>query len=168
MTLPVHPSPGARRPATGRLAIRLAMGLGLGAAVVLLAAGWWGLTVQRRQMTALVQLGAEHGALIVRSATRDAMSRNDPDAVQRILESVGAQRGIERIRILDKQGRIVRSTDPSEMGRTVDRRAEQCTVCHAADQPLENPGRADRMRVFEKASGERVLAVVEPIPNEPD
>ncbi len=167
-TEPTPPVPLARRPFKGRLALRLALGLCIGALLVFAAAGFWSLGVQRRHLTDLVHVGADRNADVILRSTRDAMLRNDPEGVRRIIDAIGAQSGIERIRIFDKSGRIQISTKAGEAGTLVDKAAEQCTVCHRADRPLERPDRTDRMRVYENAAGSRVLAVIVPIRNAPD
>jgi len=167
-TPPSPQAPLARRPFKGRLALRLALGLCVGALVVFAAAGLWSLGVQRRLLTDLVHVGADRNADVILRSTRDAMLRNDPEGVRRIIDAIGAQVGIERIRIFDKAGRIQISTQPAETGTFVDKAAEQCTVCHRADRPLERPERTDRMRLYQNEAGSRVLAVIVPIRNAPD
>jgi two-component system NtrC family sensor kinase len=157
----------AGRPLHGRLAVRIGLALCLGAVLVLLVANVWNLRLQRRQLEQLVSLSAERVSETIRGATRDAMLRNDADGVHRIIQNVGAQQGIARIRIFNKEGRIRTSTLATEVGQLVDVRAEQCTACHRGDQPLVALERKDRMRVFPAADGGRVLGVIAPFHNEP-
>ncbi|MEJ2368773.1 MAG: ATP-binding protein [Acidobacteriota bacterium] len=49
----------------------------------------------------------------------------------------------------------------------VDKRAEACLACHTPGKVLARPQRTDRMRIFSAPSGGRVLAVIQPIANEP-
>jgi two-component system NtrC family sensor kinase len=152
-----------------RLAWRFGLGLCLGAAAILVVAGIWNVRLQRKHMTGLIRTSADRIAETIRRSTRDAMQRNRPEEVHRILETIGAQPGIERIRIFDGQGRITISTRPEEVGRFVDNNAEQCYVCHAADRPLQHIDSPDRMRIFQhgEAEGQRVLGIIAPIHNEP-
>jgi two-component system NtrC family sensor kinase len=157
----------ARRPLRGRLAVRMGLALCLGAAVILLAADAWSLRLQRRHLERLVSLSADRIAETIRGATRDAMMRNDAPDVHRIIQNVGAQQGMTRIRIFNKEGRVGTSTLSSEVGSLVDVKAEQCTACHRSDQPLVRLDRKDRVRVFSGADGQRVLGIIAPIHNEP-
>ena len=157
----------ARRPLRGRLAVRMGLALCLGAAVILLAADAWSLRLQRRQLERLVSLSADRIAETIRGATRDAMMRNDAPDVHRIIQNVGAQQGMTRIRIFNKEGRVGTSTLSSEVGSLVDVKAEQCTACHRSDQPLVRLDRKDRVRIFSGADGQRVLGIIAPIHNEP-
>ena len=150
-----------------RLSFRLAAALCLGAAAILVCAGIWNVSLQREHMTELVQASADRVADVVLRSTRAAMLDNEPAQVQRIIDTVGAQRGIERIRIFDKLGRIGKSTRSAEVGTIVDKRAEQCFVCHREDRPLERLEGSARVRTF-SVGGSRVLGVILPIRNEPD
>lgn len=162
------PNSHAARPLRRRLTFRLAAALCLGAAAILVAAGMWNVALQRDHMTELVRAGADRGADVIRRSTRAAMLDNRPEEVRRILDTIGAQPGIERIRIFDKQGRISASTHAEEIGAVVDMETEQCFVCHRADKPLEKLEGVDRMRTFVNGGGQRVLSVILPIPNAPD
>ena len=157
----------SRRPRSGRLAVRMGLALCLGAALILLASEAWNLRLQRRHLERLVSLSADRIAETIRGATRDAMMRNDAKDVHRIIQNVGAQQGITRIRIFNKEGRIRTSTLATEVGTLVDVKAEQCTACHRSDQPLVRLERKDRVRIFSGATGERVLGIIAPIHNEP-
>jgi two-component system NtrC family sensor kinase len=150
-----------------RLAFRIGLALFVGAALILWGAFEWSLALQRRHLEELVGLSADRIAETIRGATRDGMLRNDADEVHRILENIGAQRGIARLRIFNKEGRIRTSTVPAEAGTLVDIRAEQCVACHREGHTLERLERPDRVRIFRSPSGGRILGVVAPIHNEP-
>jgi two-component system NtrC family sensor kinase len=150
-----------------RLAFRIGAGVCAGTAVILLLAGAWNLHLQRAHLTRLVSLNADRIAETIRRSTRDAMMRDDREALHRTIANIAAQPGIERIRILNKEGRIRTSTQPEEVGTLVDIRAEACTACHQRDRPLERLEGADRVRIFRGDGGRRVLAVIAPIHNEP-
>jgi two-component system NtrC family sensor kinase len=131
-------------------------------------AGAWNLALQRVHLTRLVRATAERYAEVIRSSTRDAMLRNQPSEVSRIIKTISAQDEIERIRVFDKQGRIRTSSQQEEIETLVDTDAEQCFACHKRDEPLDRLDQADRMRIFPKPSGERILGVIAPIRNEPE
>lgn len=150
-----------------RLAFRMGLALCLGALLILIGAFEWNLRLQRRHLEDLMGLAADGVAETIRGATRDGMLRNDTEEVLRIIENIGAQRGIARIRIFNKEGRIRTSTDQGEVGTLVDIRAEQCVACHKTGQRLDRVDRTDRVRMFRAADGHRVLGVIAPIHNEP-
>ncbi len=147
--------------------MRLGVAVCLGATSILGLAFAWNLRLQRVQLEHLVGSSAEGIVETVRGATRDGMLRNDVDNVHRIIQNIGTQRGIDRIRIFNKEGRIRTSTRPDEVGALVDVRAEQCVACHQYGRPLDRLDRKDRIRTFRGPSGGRILGVIAPILNEP-
>jgi len=142
-------------------------GLVAGAALILLATAVWNLRLQRTHLTGLVSASAERIAENIRRSAHDDMLRNDREALRRLVSMIGGQPGIVRIRIFNKEGRIQSSTRPEEVGRLVDKRAEECYACHQSDRPLTRLPGGDRVRTFRDADGQRVLGVVAPIDNEP-
>ena len=116
----------------------------------------------------VVQQAAEESDLVaqtVANAIHRAMLLDRREDAYRILEDVGRQPGVDRIRLLDHGGRVAFSTDSSETGRTLDPRGPQCVVCHSA-----GAGRAaglEGRRSIEMIGGQRVLQLVAPIPNQP-
>ncbi len=149
------------------LAFRFGLALCAGAAVILVASGYASLRLQRSHLTALVENRASEVADVIRRSTRDAMMRNDPGEVRRIIQAIAEHESFERIRVFDARGRITVSTDEAEVGSLVDMDAEQCVSCHGEGRPLAIVDRIDRTRVFRMSSGERVLGVIAPVHNEP-
>jgi hypothetical protein len=111
-----------------RLAFRFALWLCVGAAAILLVAGLWSIQLQREHMTELIRTAANRSAETILRSTHEAMMRGESQEIRRILEAIGAQPGVERVRIFDKQGRIYVSTEQDEVGDLVPMSAEQCFV----------------------------------------
>ena len=59
------------------------------------------------------------------------------------------------------------SSDNAEIGTSLDTRAEACYGCHAEGRPIERLDIRARARIFRDGEGNRVLGIVNPIPNEP-
>src|SRR4029453_7212837 len=95
------------------------------------------------------------------------MIRTGPPPAHRIIQNVGSQQGITRVRIFSKEGRIRTSTLASEVDALVAVKAEQCTACHRSDRPLVKLDRKDRVRIFVGPDGQRTLGVIAPLYNEP-
>ena len=128
------------------------------------------LLVVHHQREALLAETATHvtglSEAITRS-TRFAMLQNQPNYVDSILHDVARQEGIARVRIFNKEGRIIHSSHPPELGETVDRKAEGCFLCHQSEKPLESLPTSNRSRVFSASDGRRMLGSMEVIRNEP-
>ena len=61
------------------------------------------------------------------------------------------QEGIEHVRFFNKEGRITFSTARGEPDSFVNKTAEACYACHAADRPLERLSMPSRSRPMAKA-----------------
>ena len=103
---------------------------------------------------------------VVTKSTRYAMLQNQPDYVLKIVQDVGRQEHIAKVRILSKEGRIIHSTLTSEIGQIVDRKADACFLCHQGEKPLEQVPQSERSRIYTTAEGKRVLGSMEVIRNE--
>jgi len=104
---------------------------------------------------------------VIAKSTRYAMLQNQPAYVDRIIYDVAYQGGIDKVRILSKDGKIIHSTYPPEIGQTVDRKAEACFHCHQSEKPLEQIPKSKRTWTFVTPEGRRLLGSMEVIRNEP-
>ena len=104
--------------------------------------------------------------LVVKS-TRYAMLLNERDIAAKIIQDIGKQQGIERVRVINKDGRIIHSNHPAEVGHSIDQQAEPCVRCHQTRKPLEQVPDALRWRIYETSEGQRLLGTMKAIRNEP-
>lgn len=125
------------------------------------------LDAHRQQLISEIRRNANQLSETVKSSTRYDMLLDKRESVHRIITTIGTQEGIEKVRIFNKDGAIIFSTDPSDVGKMVDKNAEACYACHAANQPLEQLAITDRTRIFHPAGKDRVLSIINPIRNEP-
>lgn len=140
----------------------------LGAMVVIFALlGYLTIQLQRQHLESATLLTAERMSDVIRRSTSEFMLRNDREDVRQLISTIAGEPGMIRVRILDREGRITYSSDPSEVNRTLDKDAEACYVCHAKGKPLAHPDRPDRFRVYQGPNG-RVLAIITPIENQPE
>ena len=129
--------------------------------------GYLNLRLQRQHAEEIVLQSADRMSDLIQRSTRYHMLRNDREALYEVINTIGREPGIRRVRIFNEDGRISFSTDPAEVGRLVDKQAEACYACHARAAPLTKLDRPDRARIFTDARGQRVLGVIRPIENEP-
>lgn len=123
---------------------------------------------QKKQLTGEVMRGAFRISETVRRSTRYDMLRNLREDLHQMIETIGQQEGLEKIRIFNKEGQIMFSSEQGDIGQMVDKKAEACYACHSAEKPLERLDIPDRSRVFEARPDHRVLGVISAIYNEPD
>ena len=128
------------------------------------------LLIASRQRDELLDTVAAHVTElsgVITKSLRFAMLRNQPTYVDTAIRDVARQPGIDRVRIISKDGRIIHSTFGPEIGQVVNRTAEGCSSCHGASKPLEEASRSKRTWTFSTPSGQRLLGSMEVIRNEP-
>jgi len=147
------------------LAAKLAVCLVASTAGLFALFGVFNLREQQRHSEEMVLQSAERITDVIQRSTRYEMLHNDRQALYNVIQELGSEPGIRRIRIFNKEGRITFSTDAAEVNRVVDKRAEACYGCHAQSAPLVKLNRPDRARIFADGGGQRVLGVIRPIEN---
>jgi two-component system NtrC family sensor kinase len=158
---------------------RIKMGIGIklsiyliGSMIVIFAAlTFLTIAMHRQHLEQFVIDSALRISDTIKNSTHHDMLHSSPDEenakhINRIINTIGSQKGIERIRIFNKEGRILYSTDQSEIQKLVDKRAESCYICHASDKPLTKLDKDQRWRIFRAADGHRILGLINPIENE--
>ncbi len=157
---------------THSLAIKLTACAVGGVALLLGLYGYWNLRLWRQSQQEIIFQSADRINDIIRRSIRYSMLRNEREEVFHIINTIGHEDGISRIRIFNQQGQISFSTDNQEVGRFVDKNTEASYAFHAQAQPLVRPlvklARPDRMRIYTAPDGTRVLGLIRPIENEPD
>jgi two-component system NtrC family sensor kinase len=148
------------------IAAKLGWCLVISAAGIFAAFGFWNLRVQRRGAEDLILRSADCISDLIKRSIRYQMLQNDRAGLYQTIRDMGHEPGIERIRIFNKEGRIMFSTDAAELDRLVDKNAEACYACHSQAVPLTHLDRPDRARIFTNTQGGRVLATIRPIENE--
>jgi two-component system, NtrC family, sensor kinase len=105
---------------------------------------------------------------IIRKSTRHSMLLNRREDVYEIIHTVGTEKGVEKIRIYNKQGQISFSSDSTELGLSVNLDAEACNVCHSKPSLPSNLAQNEMVRIYKNQEGKKVLGLINPIPNEQD
>jgi two-component system NtrC family sensor kinase len=150
-----------------RLAQKLILSLTVIVLVIAAVAGLINVRNQERQLLNSMILGADQLSRGIASATWETMMANHRQAAYSVMQTIALKQGIDRIRIYNRDGRIMFSTSPGEANQRVDRRSEACAVCHGSGTPRERVSANSRSRVWRSADGARVLSMLTPIYNEP-
>ena len=129
-----------------RLSVMLPIIIGAGTLLIAGATAWWMLQAQERYLVTEVLRGAELFSETIKSSTYHDMLADRRENAYLVMDTIGRQVGIDRVRFFNKEGRVTFSSDRSETGRMVDKRAEQCFNCHKADRPLERLTTSSRHR----------------------
>jgi two-component system, NtrC family, sensor kinase len=143
---------------TGTLIITLALLLALTTAVQV--------TLQERYAAQAAVTNSLQFSETLFAALHGGMLANDRDGLRNAVTSVTQRAPGVRVRLFNKDGLIVLSSNPDEVGTKVDPRSEACFKCHAANRPIEKLPPGDRTRRFTLA-GVPAMGVIRPIENEP-
>ncbi|MCK5916747.1 MAG: HAMP domain-containing protein, partial [Deltaproteobacteria bacterium] len=100
------------------------------------------------------------------SSTRYAMMTDDRENLYHIINSIGAQKGVEHLRIFNKEGVIMFSSKPEELNQVVDKTTAGCIECHSGSEPTVHLGSMELARRFVNAENHNVLAITSPIYND--
>jgi len=103
----------------------------------------------------------------IKNSTRYGMLLNQREHIHEIINTIGKDRAINDIRILNKEGEIIYSTRIDDVGKMLNKQAESCYACHAENRPLERLAMKDRTRIFRaNPDSSRILGIINPIYNE--
>ena len=100
------------------------------------------------------------------SSTRYSMMMEDRENLYHIINSIGAQKGVEHLRIFNKEGVVMFSSDPEELNRVVDKNTDGCIECHSGPEPTVRLGSMQLARRFVNTKNHNVLAITAPIYND--
>jgi len=120
----------------------------------------------RRHLEAGALVSAEQQSEVLRRSASHYMLKNDRTGLYEMMVNMADQPGMVRVRIMNSGGVISYSTQPEEVGNSVNRASEACYGCHEQSQPLALLKRSDRFRIY-RAGGSRVLGIITPIENAP-
>jgi two-component system NtrC family sensor kinase len=156
---------GFEIPWSQRLSTRL---LGMVGVVAFVTVGAFFLAEIGVQRHLLAQVVAESDLLsqTMRNAMHRAMLQDRREDAYAIMEDIGRQPGIEKVRLIDENGRVTFSTESGERGKLVDREAEACSGCHLGSGPIHAVALDRRSRTFTQ-DGRRKLGIVTAFHNEP-
>jgi hypothetical protein len=103
----------------------------------------------------------------IRRSAHYAMLKADRDMLGNIIDNVGAQEGMEHVRIFNKKGLVMFSGNKGELNSFVDKKSAGCIGCHQGNVPLTTLGTMEKARRYANERGVDVIAITAPIYNEP-
>ncbi len=100
-------------------------------------------------------------------STRYAMLHNDRQHLGSIIANIGQHQGVEHLRVFNHDGFVTFSRNQSEVGHQVNKKVEGCSGCHSGTKAAEQLAAEKQTRFFKNERGVDVLAMSQPIYNEP-
>ncbi len=135
---------------------------------------WLFLSIQRENLNHAIFRNASQLSETIKKSIQNDMLEKRKEAAYKIMETIGRQQGIEKVRVYSSEGKILFSSDNTdEVGRLVNKKAEACFRCHSEARPLERLETSERSRIFYsnhgaegKSADHRVLGIINPMYND--
>lgn len=150
-----------------KIGLRLIVLVAFTSLIIIGVFAYFNIKSQANSLISEVERHANQLSETVISSTRYDMMLNQRDRIQQTINSIGTQPQIRNVRIINKIGEIIYSSDSTSINKMVDKRAESCYACHAEDKPLEQISITERTRIFKTPQdSNRVIGIISPIYNE--
>jgi two-component system, NtrC family, sensor kinase len=124
-------------------------------------------------LTELRQLFLEEAAMdteklseTIIKTTHYQMLINDLPRVYQMIREVGTQESIDQIRLVSKSGRIIFSTNESELGSMLDKKADALAMFNPDQDPKTGATPRKKSRIFFDKSGKQLMGLSKAIYNE--
>ena len=114
----------------GKIGFRLTAGVMLTALLVIVVFAIFSIRSESRSLLMEVERHASQLSDHLKSDTGYDMLHNDRERIHSGIRRIGQQESIDRVRVFNKSGEIIYSSDESDIGKMVDQRAESCYRCH--------------------------------------
>lgn len=147
-----------------KLGFRLIFVVAMTSLIIIGVFAYFNVKSQSKNLISEVERHANQLGETVISSTRYDMLLNQRDRIQQVINTIGKQPNIRNVRILNKIGEIIYSSDTTSINTMVDKNAESCYACHSANQPLEKISITERTRIYRThPDSSRVLGIITPI-----
>ena len=151
----------------GKISLKLIGVVSATAIIIIGVYSYFNVTSQSDVLLAEVERHANQLSESVKNSTRYVMLLNQRDHIQEMINRIGKDPAIDNVRILNKEGEIIYSAHPEDIGKMLDKQAESCYACHAENKALEKLPIQQRTRIFKTHSdSSRILGIINPIYNE--
>ncbi len=153
---------------SNKIGLKLTFGVVLTILIAIGIFAFFNIQSEKQRLLTEVERHANQLSDAVKSDTEYDMLHNDRERIHESIHRIGNQEGIDRVRVFNKSGEIIYSSETAEIGTMVDQNAESCYRCHSAGAPLERLEQKERARVFHPhEDSPRLLGIINPIYNSP-
>lgn len=150
-----------------RLDFKLIFSLTILIVAISCISGYLNFRTQKDRLVDAMILGADQLSRSITSATWHAMLDDDRKAAYEMMRVIADKHGVDRIRMFNREGRLVFSTDAQEQPGLASPSSEVCMGCHGSTPILTRPAVNSRVRYATSPGGIKTLNIVTPIHNEP-
>jgi two-component system, NtrC family, sensor kinase len=151
-----------------RLSVKLILLISSILLINLVIYSYYTLSVLKKELTDASSQNAYNISDVIKKSTHYSMLLNRSEDIYQIINTIGTESGVEKIRIFNKLGKINFSTNKSEINKFISRDSEICLVCHSKSSPPDNFPKKIMTNEYTLKSGKKVLGLINPIENDPD
>jgi nitrogen fixation/metabolism regulation signal transduction histidine kinase len=152
-----------------KLGPKLIISLTILIVAISIVTGYLNFRTQKKQLVETMILGADELSRSITSATWQFMLDDDRKAAYQIMQLIADKEGVDRIRMFNREGRLVFSTDAHEKASQTSPNltSEVCIACHNSGPIKDKPPQTSRVRYATTTDGVKTVSMVTPIYNEP-
>ena len=131
--------------------------------------GYFNFRAQKQRLVETMILGADQLSRSITGAAWHAMLDDDRKAAYEIMRVIADKQGVDRIRMFNREGRLMFSTDVREQVSLNPNSLsnEVCISCHSKRPTQDKPTEDSRVRYATSPAGIKTISMVTPIYNEP-
>jgi two-component system NtrC family sensor kinase len=151
-----------------KISLKLIFTVGLVTIGIISVYSFLSIQAQRNELLSQAEVYASKLSETIMNSTHLSMLENRSDQTHHIINTIAQEPVLQEIRIFNKEGSIIFSSQKEFIGQMVDKNAEACYVCHTANEPLERLSMEERVRIYDSPQdSSRILGIINPIYNEP-
>ncbi|MFN7967133.1 MAG: ATP-binding protein [Acidobacteriota bacterium] len=158
---------GPREAVSRSLVTRLVLPLWVTVGIVIAGYACVSHQTNRSHFVEALRRDTERSTELIRRATHYGMLLNRKNDVQSIIEQLGSGPDVAAIRVFDKRGDVVFSSDRAEIGQHVDVSAQPCIACHLPAGPTLTSTDIGISELVRRPTGLQVLRHLHSIENRP-
>lgn len=161
----VPATPGRWQKISGSLSSKLLLLLVSSMAIIFGVLGYLNIRLHRQHLEQTVLADAARMSSVIKRNTSYYMLRNQRDGLYHIITNMANEPEMVRIRIINDQGRISFSSDPSEMNKFVDQNMKAQEISPNGNTAIHMSDVHQSFRTYRLPNGRRALGVIDPIEN---
>ncbi|SRR5579871_5889262 len=150
-----------------RLGPKLILSLTILIVGISVVSGYLNLHTQKKQLLETMILGVDQLSRSITGATWHAMLDDDRKAAYEIMRMIADKQGVDRIRMFNREGKLVFSTDAREQPGLTSMSDQVCASCHGQGPTRNRAPEDSRVRYTTSPNGVKTMSMVTPIYNEP-
>lgn len=150
-----------------KIGTRLILAVSMAVIIIIGVFAYFNIQSHSRNLISEVERHANQLSETIKNTMQFDMLQNHREHITRVMNSVGGEECIKNVRLLNKTGKIIYSTNAKEIGTMIDKKGESCYACHAENEPLVKLPIKKRSRIFRPhPDSSNMLGVINPIYNE--